>query len=88
MGPTDDAHDALRPRDGSSLLAWVQGELTAGRTVMISTPYRGYQIDAGLVARWERSGRPLLRVRGNDIQIASGASYVCVNFCNFVSFDR
>jgi len=67
-------------------LAMVNGALDAGRTVYISTPLRQYVLTAPVRERWEKIGRPVLKVSASgSLRLAEGRGYVCADFCSITT---
>lgn len=53
-----------------------------GKTVVISTHTKATQITPKTLAQWEKSGHTLLKAAGNNMYMASGKSFVCIDYCN------
>lgn len=55
--------------------------LAEGATIYFSTMTRHYKITQKTVARFAKAGMPLLKVSGDSLYMASGRSYLCMDYC-------
>lgn len=62
-------------------LASIEAALRAGRTVYLQTSARTVKIALKHWLQWEAAGRPLLKVVGTSLYLASGKRYVCADYC-------
>jgi len=65
------------------LVAALEAALTAGCTVYVCTYTRATKITPACYARWQASGRPLFRASMSGAYMASGRTYVCIDYCSF-----
>ncbi len=55
--------------------------LSQGRTVYISTCMRHTKVTPKTLASWNKSGYALFKVSGNNLMMASGRKFVCIDGC-------
>lgn len=60
---------------------WIINNLEQGKTVYIQTFTHNIKTTPSNFHRWKGLGKDLFKVKNNDLWMASGRSYVCINYC-------
>lgn len=67
--------------DAAAKLEMIENAWKAGKTVYVCTALRITKLTARNAAKFEAAGRPVVRVRGNSLQMVEGRRYVCADYC-------
>ena len=62
------------------LQSWIDA-ISSGKTLYVATYAKCWKIDSKTVAKFSKAGMPVLKAKGESLYMASGKSYVCIDYC-------
>lgn len=62
------------------LQSWLDA-IANGSTLYVATYTKCWKIDSKVVAKFAKAGSPILKAKGDSLYMASGKSYVCIDYC-------
>lgn len=67
--------------DAAQKLEMIRKAWAVGKTVYFCTALRITKLTARNAAKFESTGRPVVRVRDGSLQMVEGRRYVCADYC-------
>lgn len=61
-------------------LAFIESNIAKGRTIMVSTATKAWEVSPKTAAKWAAAGATLFKVSGASLYMARGRGFDCIDF--------
>jgi hypothetical protein len=72
-------------KNPAETLAWITDALASGKTIYVSTAWRGTKVTPKTAQQFADAGRPFFKVSGESLYMSVGRRYDCIDYCQITA---
>ena len=73
--------------DAQKKLDWITEQVNAGRTVVIGTHYKAWEINKRTFDRFDKAGSQLFKTDTKSLYMARGKNWDCIDYCSIRAYS-